>query len=204
MRRTIVGVRLAFPCPCGRGAGVWPIADTGFRCHLAGMMVMAQEGGTNISFRMELEEPPLVLAAANVVRNISYKYREELSAHLMVAGWDQREGGQVSLSQSLPRLGVPQAPGEGEVFCPSSSDVQRHCFVSIGQSPPMGHEILGPRCRVWGPPACLSNERIGASLVWLEDASPGLRNHGRNAHPTALCHRWLRQHLHLRLCGRSI
>uniref|UniRef100_A0A8D1TZ27 Proteasome 20S subunit beta 9 n=1 Tax=Sus scrofa TaxID=9823 RepID=A0A8D1TZ27_PIG len=43
----------------------------------------------------ELEEPPLVLAAANVVRNISYKYREDLSAHLMVAGWDQREGGQV-------------------------------------------------------------------------------------------------------------
>ncbi|XP_019490146.1 PREDICTED: proteasome subunit beta type-9 [Hipposideros armiger] len=49
----------------------------------------------NISFRMELEEPPLVLAAANVVRTITYKYREDLSAHLMIAGWDQREGGQV-------------------------------------------------------------------------------------------------------------
>lgn len=55
---------------------------------------------------MELEEPPLVLAAANVVRNISYKYREELSAHLMVAGWDQREGGQVS----LPTLCLPGSP----------------------------------------------------------------------------------------------
>lgn len=85
------------------------------------MVVMAQEGGTsgdcidplpNVSFRMELEEPPLVLAAANVVRNISYKYREELSAHLMVAGWDQREGGQVSRSQCTPSLGVPQFPGE--------------------------------------------------------------------------------------------
>uniref|UniRef100_A0A8C5P4S1 Proteasome (prosome, macropain) subunit, beta type 9 (large multifunctional peptidase 2) n=1 Tax=Jaculus jaculus TaxID=51337 RepID=A0A8C5P4S1_JACJA len=41
-------------------------------------------------------EPPLVLAAANVVRNITYTYREDLSAHLMVAGWDQREGGQLS------------------------------------------------------------------------------------------------------------
>nr|XP_045013342.1 proteasome subunit beta type-9 isoform X1 [Jaculus jaculus] len=47
------------------------------------------------ALRVELEEPPLVLAAANVVRNITYTYREDLSAHLMVAGWDQREGGQV-------------------------------------------------------------------------------------------------------------
>lgn len=63
---------------------------------------------------MELEEPPLVLAAANVVRNITYKYREDLSAHLMVAGWDQREGGQVSLSQRPPFLGVTLSPREGD------------------------------------------------------------------------------------------
>ncbi|XP_010603556.1 proteasome subunit beta type-9 isoform X1 [Fukomys damarensis] len=44
---------------------------------------------------LELETPPLVLAAANVVKNITYKYREELSAHLITAGWDQGEGGQV-------------------------------------------------------------------------------------------------------------
>lgn len=83
----------------------------------------------NISFRMELEEPPLVLAAANVVRNITYKYREDLSAHLMVAGWDHREGGQVSLSQGTPSLGVPHGPREEvEVSCPSSSEFQRHCL----------------------------------------------------------------------------
>ena len=63
---------------------------------------------------MELEEPPLVLAAANVVRNITYKYREDLSAHLMVAGWDQHKGGQVSLSQCPPFLGVPLSPREGD------------------------------------------------------------------------------------------
>lgn len=68
----------------------------------------------NISFRIELEEPPLVLAAANVVRNITYKYREDLSAHLMVAGWDQREGGQVSFSQSALSSGLPHSPGEGD------------------------------------------------------------------------------------------
>lgn len=103
------------------GSGVCPMAALGFRRPLAGRVVMAHEGGTsgecidplpNVSFRMELEEPPLVLAAANVVRNISYKYREELSAHLMVAGWDQCAGGQVGLSQCTPSLGVPQSPRE--------------------------------------------------------------------------------------------
>jgi hypothetical protein len=63
----------------------------------------------NISFRLELEEPPLVLAAANVVKNISYKYREDLSAHLIVAGWDQHEGGQVSPSQDITFLRVPHS-----------------------------------------------------------------------------------------------
>lgn len=69
---------------------------------------------TNISFRLELEEPPLVLAAANVVRNISYKYREDLSAHLMIAGWDRRDGGQVRVFPRTPSLGVPQYPTEGD------------------------------------------------------------------------------------------
>uniref|UniRef100_A0A803T046 Proteasome subunit beta type-9 n=1 Tax=Anolis carolinensis TaxID=28377 RepID=A0A803T046_ANOCA len=44
---------------------------------------------------LNMDEPPLVLAAATLVKNISYKYKEELSAHLMVAGWDPRRGGQV-------------------------------------------------------------------------------------------------------------
>lgn len=45
---------------------------------------------------MEVGEDPQVRSAATLVRNISYKYKEELSAHLIVAGWDGREGGQVS------------------------------------------------------------------------------------------------------------
>lgn len=48
---------------------------------------------------MDMDDPPLVLAAATLVRGISYKYKEELSAHLMVAGWDHRKGGQVRLGQ---------------------------------------------------------------------------------------------------------
>lgn len=71
----------------------------------------------NIRFRLELEEPPLVLAAANVVKNISYKYREDLLAHLIVAGWDQREGGQVSVS--VPGLRVPHSSPEIDESCMS-------------------------------------------------------------------------------------
>lgn len=44
---------------------------------------------------MEIGEDPQVRSAASLVRNISYKYKEELSAHLIVAGWDRRDGGQV-------------------------------------------------------------------------------------------------------------
>lgn len=44
-------------------------------------------------------------SAATLVRNISYRYKEELSAHLIVAGWDRHEGGQV---------GERRAAGVGE------------------------------------------------------------------------------------------
>ncbi|KAF5915777.1 hypothetical protein HPG69_018122, partial [Diceros bicornis minor] len=80
-------------------------------CALSGSAADAQAVADMAAYQlelhgMELEEPPLVLAAANVVRNITYKYREDLSAHLMVAGWDQREGGQASLPQCTPSLEV--------------------------------------------------------------------------------------------------
>lgn len=48
----------------------------------------------------EIGEDPQVRSAATLVRNISYKYKEELSAHLIVAGWDRRNGGQVSNTYS--------------------------------------------------------------------------------------------------------
>lgn len=51
---------------------------------------------------MEVGEDPQVQSAASLVRNISYKYKEELSAHLIVAGWDRRAGGQVSGCRLVP------------------------------------------------------------------------------------------------------
>lgn len=48
-----------------------------------------------ISFRMENDEPPLVHTAANVFRELCYNYRDQLTAGIIVAGWDKRNGGQV-------------------------------------------------------------------------------------------------------------
>lgn len=44
---------------------------------------------------MEIDEAPLVQVAANSFRNLCYKYRDQFSAGLIVAGWDDRLGGQV-------------------------------------------------------------------------------------------------------------
>uniref|UniRef100_A0A4W4DZV9 Proteasome subunit beta n=1 Tax=Electrophorus electricus TaxID=8005 RepID=A0A4W4DZV9_ELEEL len=44
---------------------------------------------------IELDEPPLVQTAANLFREMCYRYREELMAGIIVAGWDKRRGGQV-------------------------------------------------------------------------------------------------------------
>lgn len=44
---------------------------------------------------IELDEPPLVETAANLFKASCYRYREELTAGILVAGWDRRKGGQV-------------------------------------------------------------------------------------------------------------
>ncbi|XP_060093791.1 LOW QUALITY PROTEIN: proteasome subunit beta type-9 [Heteronotia binoei] len=69
-------------------------------CALSGSAADAQAIADTVHYQLELhslnmDKTPLVLAAATLVRNISYKYKEELSAHLMVAGWDAKKGGQV-------------------------------------------------------------------------------------------------------------
>lgn len=46
-------------------------------------------------FEMENNEEPTVFAAANIFRDICYNYREQLSAGIICAGHDKRNGGQV-------------------------------------------------------------------------------------------------------------
>ncbi|XP_041932351.1 proteasome subunit beta type-9 [Alosa sapidissima] len=69
-------------------------------CALSGSAADAQTIAEIVNYQLdvhsvELGEDPLVRSAATLVKNISYKYKEELSAHLIVAGWDLRGGGQV-------------------------------------------------------------------------------------------------------------
>ncbi|KAM9778915.1 proteasome subunit beta type-6 [Syngnathus typhle] len=70
-----------FCCRSGSAADTQAIAD----------MVTYQLGFHSI----ELDEPPLVETAANLFRASCYRYREDLSAGILVAGWDRRKGGQV-------------------------------------------------------------------------------------------------------------
>ncbi|KAM4640581.1 proteasome subunit beta type-9-like [Discoglossus pictus] len=69
-------------------------------CALSGSAADAQAVADMVHYHMEVHsvemgEPPLVMAAANLVKGISYKYKEEIVAHLIVAGWDRKNGGQV-------------------------------------------------------------------------------------------------------------
>ncbi|XP_029932323.1 proteasome subunit beta type-6 [Myripristis murdjan] len=70
-----------FCCRSGSAADTQAIAD----------VVTYQLGFHSI----ELDEPPLVETAANLFRSSCYRYREELTAGIIVAGWDRRKGGQV-------------------------------------------------------------------------------------------------------------
>ncbi|KAJ1146789.1 hypothetical protein NDU88_013049 [Pleurodeles waltl] len=69
-------------------------------CALSGSAADAQAVADMVNYSLELhsldmEEAPLVVAAASLVKGVCYKYKEELLAHLIVAGWDRRLGGQV-------------------------------------------------------------------------------------------------------------
>ncbi|XP_072406563.1 proteasome subunit beta type-9 [Chiloscyllium punctatum] len=69
-------------------------------CALSGSAADAQAIADSVNYQLELHsietgDAPLVRAAASIVKNISYKYKEELSAHLIVAGWDRKKKGQV-------------------------------------------------------------------------------------------------------------
>ena len=44
---------------------------------------------------VEFGAPPIVHTAAHLFKNISYQYRDSLTAGIIVAGWDKEKGGQV-------------------------------------------------------------------------------------------------------------
>lgn len=54
-------------------------------------------------YEMEIDENPEVRVAANMFRELCYNYRDQLTAGIIVAGWDKRHGGQV---YSIPLGGM--------------------------------------------------------------------------------------------------
>jgi len=76
-----------------------PIHDRIFCCRsgsAADTQAIAEVVAYQLGFHsIELDEPPLVETAANLFKASCYRYREELSAGIIVAGWDKRKGGQV-------------------------------------------------------------------------------------------------------------
>merc|ERR1719495_2655990 len=55
--------------------------------------------------RMEIGEEPLVKTVAHMFKQLCYDYRDQLTAGIIVAGWDKRNGGQV---YSIPISGMIQ------------------------------------------------------------------------------------------------
>lgn len=54
-------------------------------------------------FQVQNNMEPTVHAAANIFRNICYEYREQLTAGIICAGWDDKAGGQ---AYSIPLGGM--------------------------------------------------------------------------------------------------
>ncbi|KAM9498189.1 proteasome subunit beta type-6-like [Salvelinus alpinus] len=76
-----------------------PIHDHIFCCR-SGSAADTQAVADAVTYQLgfhsiELDEPPLVQTAANLFKQMCYRYREELMAGIIVAGWDKRRGGQV-------------------------------------------------------------------------------------------------------------
>lgn len=55
--------------------------------------------------RMEMGEEPLVKTVAHMFKQLCYDYRDQLTAGIIVAGWDKQNGGQV---YSIPISGMLQ------------------------------------------------------------------------------------------------
>ncbi|XP_070810832.1 proteasome subunit beta type-6 [Pituophis catenifer annectens] len=78
-----------FCCRSGSAADTQAIADA----------VAYQLGFHSI----ELDQQPLVHTAASLFKEMCYRYREDLTAGILVAGWDRLKGGQV---YSVPMGGM--------------------------------------------------------------------------------------------------
>uniref|UniRef100_A0A8C5XMY7 Proteasome endopeptidase complex n=1 Tax=Microcebus murinus TaxID=30608 RepID=A0A8C5XMY7_MICMU len=84
-----------------------PIHD-GIFCCRSGSAADTQAVADAVTYQLgfhstELNEPPLVHTAASLLKEMCYRYREDLMAGIIVAGWDPQEGGQ---GYPVPMVGM--------------------------------------------------------------------------------------------------
>ncbi|XP_067945825.1 proteasome subunit beta type-6-like [Watersipora subatra] len=93
--RTSLGAYVA----CNFTNKLTPVTDSIFCCR-SGSAADTQAVADIVKYylsiyRMQMEQEPSVHTAANVFRDICYGYRDQLTAGIIVAGWDKENGGQV-------------------------------------------------------------------------------------------------------------
>ncbi|XP_053719136.1 proteasome 20S subunit beta 12 [Synchiropus splendidus] len=69
-------------------------------CCMSGSLADAQAVTKAAKYQLafhsvQMERPPLVIAAATVMRELCYNNKEELQAGFITAGWDRKDGAQV-------------------------------------------------------------------------------------------------------------
>ncbi|XP_030655836.1 proteasome subunit beta type-6 isoform X3 [Nomascus leucogenys] len=109
MAATLLAARGAGPAPAWGPEAFTP--DWESREVSTGTTIMAVQfdGGvvlgadSRTTTGIELNEPPLVHTAASLFKEMCYRYREDLMAGIIIAGWDPQEGGQV---YSVPMGGM--------------------------------------------------------------------------------------------------
>uniref|UniRef100_A0A8C1P9H0 Proteasome 20S subunit beta 9 n=1 Tax=Cyprinus carpio TaxID=7962 RepID=A0A8C1P9H0_CYPCA len=106
-------------------------------CALSGSAADAQTIAEIVNYQLdvysiEVEDDPLVCSAATLVKNISYKYKEELSAHLIVAEWDRKKGGQVYATLNGLLTRQPFAiGGSGRFYINGFVDISKLSLLSL-------------------------------------------------------------------------
>ncbi|XP_039355800.1 proteasome subunit beta type-6 [Mauremys reevesii] len=130
-----------FCCRSGSAADTQAIADA----------VAYQLGFHSI----ELDEPPLVHTAASLFKEMCYRYREDLMAGIIVAGWDRRKGGQV-FAVPMGGMMVRQPFSVG-----GSGSSYIYGFVDASYKPGMSRE------------ECLSFTANALALAMQRDGSSG-------------------------------
>uniref|UniRef100_A0A670KLZ0 Proteasome subunit beta n=1 Tax=Podarcis muralis TaxID=64176 RepID=A0A670KLZ0_PODMU len=156
-----------FCCRSGSAADTQAIADA----------VTYQLGFHSI----ELDERPLVHTAASLFKEMCYRYREDLTAGILVAGWDKRKGGQV---YSVPMGGMMvrqpfSIGGSGSSYIygfvdatykPGMSKEECLSFAANGKDAERGALKLGWGCLpvLLGCPASLSSLPFFKKIIFID------------------------------------